>query len=126
MALDTSITSRDYLYGRLLAIADDIEGFALYKAGEKRLTNAIRLMQRFADRPFTTWRTIELSLQPYVERLGGNYGTALLDEVMNQFNPEEFALDKALSGEFLLGFHCQRLSIRNAKQKKSDDTKGNE
>ena len=125
MALDTSITSRDYLYGRLLAIADDIEGFALYKSGEKRLTNAIRMMQRFADRPFSTWRTIELSLQPYIERLGGTYGTAQLDEVMAQFKPEEFAVDKALSGEFLLGFHCQRLSIRNAKSKKSDEKQGN-
>ena len=124
MALDTSNTSRDYLYGRLLAVADEIESFALYKTGEKRLSNAIRLMQRFADKPFSTWRTIELSLQPSIERLGGTYGTTLLDEIMNQFDPEEFMLDRALSGQFLLGFHCQRLTLRNAKQKKTDDSKG--
>ena len=124
MALDTSNTSRDYLYGRLLAVADEIESFALYKIGEKRLSNAIRLMQRFADKPYTTWRTIELSLQPYIARLGGTYGTTLLDEIMNQFDANEFVLDQALSAEFLLGFHCQRLNLRKAKQKQSDTETG--
>jgi len=121
MALDVSNSSRDYLYGRLLAVADEIESFALYKTGEKRMSNALRLMQRFADKPFSTWRTIELSLQPYVARLGGTYKTALLDEIMNQFDPDEFMLDQTLNGQFLLGFHCQRLSLRDAKQKKSDE-----
>lgn len=124
MALDTSNTSRDYLYGRLLAVADEIESFALYKTGEKRMSNAIRLMQRFADKPYTTWRTIELSLQPYIARLGGTYGTTQLDEIMNQFDANEFVLDQALSAEFLLGFHCQRLSLRNAKQKQPDTNTG--
>jgi hypothetical protein len=30
------------------------------------------LMQRFADRPFSTWRNIELALQPYTQRLQGS------------------------------------------------------
>lgn len=49
MGLDETNTSRDYLYGRLLAVAERIERVALSVAEEKRPTNAERLMQRFAD-----------------------------------------------------------------------------
>src|SRR3972149_3686674 len=62
MALDESRRSRDYLYGRLLALADSLEQWALNKAGENRQTNAARLMQRFADCPYSTRREIELVL----------------------------------------------------------------
>jgi CRISPR-associated protein Csd1 len=128
MALETENHSRDYLYGRLLAIAENIEQFALDKAGEKRSTTAGRLMQRFADRPFSTWKNIELALQPYMQRLQNTYGGFVvdrkqkLDEVQNLFLSEDFIKDKALSGEFLLGFHCQRLALR----KKNDTVKNEE
>ena len=51
MSLETDNTSRDYLYGRLLAIAEHIEARALFLADERRDTNAARQMQRFADFP---------------------------------------------------------------------------
>jgi CRISPR-associated protein Csd1 len=35
----------------------------------------------------------------------------LLDEVMAMFRPAEFVDDSALSGEFLLGYHCQREAL---------------
>ena len=69
MALELKRTARDYLYGRLLAIAENIEERALYVGGEKRDTSAAKLMQRFADHPYSTWKTIELSLSPYKTRL---------------------------------------------------------
>ncbi len=110
MALDRDRKKRDYLYGRLLAIADRLEGHALYKAGEKRDTNAARYMQQFAERPNKTWRQIYLSLSPYMARLGGaKYYKDMMDEVMCKFDPiEDFTIDKPLSGEFILGYHCQR------------------
>lgn len=112
MALDENRTTRDYLYGRLLAIADRLEGQALYKAKEKRDTNAARFMQLFADHPYKTWRQIELALSPYKARLGGgHFYTGLIDEVMCKFTPEDFNNDKPLSGEFLLGYHCQRAEL---------------
>ena len=115
MALDESRTTRDYLYGRLLALADSLEQWALNKAGENRQTNAARLMQRFADCPYSTWRTIELSLTPYKARLGGqsHKRQALIDKVHDMFDsPEDYTSDKKLSGEFLLGYHCQREALR--------------
>lgn len=118
MALELDRTSRDYLYGRLLAIAEHIESRALYIAGEKRDTTAARLMQRFADRPSSTWRTIELSLRPYMTRLrnlrpGMLYAMEkLLDDVITAFKDDSFTDDATLSGEFLLGYHCQRQTLR--------------
>lgn len=128
MALDKNRKSRDYLYGRLLAAADCLEQFALFASEKKRDTNAARLMQRFADRPCSTWKSIELSLAPYKARLGGRAKKYLdaIGETMCLFDPpEDFINDKPLSGEFLLGYHCQREDLRSKKdelQNIDDDT----
>ncbi len=130
MGLEQDNTSRDYLYGRLLAIAERLEDISLYVAGESRSTTAARLMQRFADRPSSTWRNIELALQPYIQRLKNNRAgflhniQVLLDSVMNKFSEGDFVNDKPLSGEFLLAYHNQRLELRN--KNKSTETNEND
>jgi len=110
MVLEKERTSRDYLYGRLLAIADLMEGSALRSAGESRQTTAIRLMQRFSEFPYTTWKDIELSLVPYAARLGpkAGYYEKKIAEVMDLFEGDDFRDNSKLSGEFLLAYHCQR------------------
>ncbi|WP_321491477.1 type I-C CRISPR-associated protein Cas8c/Csd1 [uncultured Desulfobacter sp.] len=119
MALEEERTTRDYLYGRLLAIAEKIEETALYVGGEDRPTTAARLMQRFADRPFSTWRNIELALQPYMQRLKSSRAgflvnrTKELDSIFEAFSPDDFISEKPLSGEFLLGYHCQKQAWQN-------------
>jgi CRISPR-associated protein Csd1 len=124
MSLDETRTTRDYLYGRLLALADSLEEWALNEAKENRSTNAARLMQRFAERPYSTWRTIELALTPYKARLGGKSKKRqrMIDEVIASFNGNDFTNDKRLSGEFLLGYHCQREFLRpgNAEDSNSE------
>ena len=114
MALDPDRKTRDYLYGRLLALADSLEQWALNKSGEDRQTNAARLMQRFAEHPYSTWRTIELSLSPYKARLGGKSQKrqTMIDEVKNMFDTEDFMSDKKLNGEFLLAYSCQREALK--------------
>lgn len=119
MALELERRTREYLYGRLLAIAEHIEGRALFVAGESRDTTAARLMQRFSDRPYSTWLTIEKSLQPYKTRLQSkrptflSWTTALLDQVHDLFlSVEDYVNDRPLSGEYLLGYHCQRSALR--------------
>jgi len=122
MALEEDRKTRDYLYGRLLAIAERIEEVALNVGGESRPTTAARLMQRFADRPFSTWRNINLGLQPYMQRLQGKRAGFLtnrmkeLDAVHDAFSSDDFTSDKPLSGEFLLGYHCQKQDWRNKKE----------
>ena len=127
MVLERDRTNRDYLYGRLLAVAEKIEETALWIADEKRPTAAARLMQRFADRPFSTWRIIELNLQPYMQRLQGNRAGFLvnrkkdLDEIYVAFESGDFTSDRQLTGEFLLGYHCQRQELNP--QKSDEETK---
>jgi CRISPR-associated protein Csd1 len=131
MTLERDRTTRDYLYGCLLAIADHIEGRALYLAKEKRETSAARLMQRFADHPFSTWRTIELSLSPYKTRLRSKRPLFLndmekqLDEVNGKFQSQDFLDDRRLSGEFLLGYHCQRQALWNKPETEAGQENGN-
>ena len=126
MGLDVENTSRDYLYGRLLALAEHMERTALYAASVERPTTALRLMQRFCDYPYTTWLTIYKQLQPYVQQLRVRRAGFLynmeseLDEVMNAFTSEDFTNDTKLQPEFLLGYHCQRLKLR---KKTLDDKK---
>ncbi len=127
MALETDRNTRDYLYGRLLALAEHLEGRALNVAGEQRDTNAARLMQRFADRPYSTWLTIETSLTPYKTRLRTKRPGFLvtvekqMDEVISSFKTEDFLSDVRLSGEFLLGYHCQRSALWGTADDKNDD-----
>lgn len=118
MALDRERKTRDYLFGRLLALAEHLESRALYVGGEKRPTNAEKLMQRFADRPQSTWLILETSLAPSKVRLSTKRPAFLhnmkqeIDTVVNAFETEDFVSDKRLTGEFLLGYHCQRTSLR--------------
>jgi CRISPR-associated protein Csd1 len=125
MSLETDRHSRDYLYGRLLAIAEHIEGRALFVGGETRDTTAAKLMQRFADRPASTWRIIEPRLRPYMSRLRAKRPQFLrtmeleLDAIVASFVGDDFTDDSKLTGEFLLGYHCQR-QILNPPKKDSD------
>lgn len=117
MSLDPNRTSRDYLYGRLLAVAEVLEKSALELADENRSTTAERYMQQFAERPYKTWRIIEPSLKPYMDRLQSNaprlkfWFKDKLDEIQCLFNPDDFMRNESLSGEFLLGYHCQRRKL---------------
>jgi len=130
MSLDESRTSRDYLYGRLLALADSIEGLALNVAQVERDTNAARLMQRFADHPYSTWRTLELQLTPYIAQLRSSRAAALrrrqslIDAVYALFETSgaesTFLDNRPLSGEFLLGFHSQREALKPRKDNSND------
>jgi CRISPR-associated protein Csd1 len=118
MALESERTTRDYLYGRLLALADHIESRALHVGGESRDTTAAKLMQRFAQRPASTWRTIELALTPAKSRLRAKRGgfmyemEKLHDQIVCAFQSDDFIADTPLSGEFLLGYHCQREALK--------------
>ncbi len=134
MALDENYHSRDYLYGRLLAVAERIESVALSVTDENRPTNAARLMQRFADRPAQTWLLIHKALDPYMQRLQVSRTGFLnnqreeLETISSAFTIEDFNNNAPLSGEFLLGYYCQRQKMKqdsaeNAANYKAKQTK---
>ena len=123
MSLETENTSRDYLFGRLFAVLEKIESKALQVAGETRSTNAERYLQRFAMRPLTTWLQIANGLEPYKDRLRNNRYMGFLrnrekelDEIgvaLNEYRKAGIAMDDPLNGEFLLGYHSQKMAYRH-------------
>ena len=52
VALDKKETDRNYLYGRLLAVADRIEYLTYDEKDSGRITNAKRYMNTFSQRPY--------------------------------------------------------------------------
>ncbi|OLN22430.1 type I-C CRISPR-associated protein Cas8c/Csd1 [Domibacillus antri] len=121
VSLDLQNKDRDYLFGRLLALADVLERQALGR-DEKRATNAIRYMHSFAQHPERTWCIIQGALQPYQARLGTrvSYLNRLIDEVGASIKIEDFN-NKSLSGKYLLGFYSQRNELYKKKETKPED-----
>lgn len=116
VALDLENDTRDYLFGRLLAVADVLERRAL--GDEKRATNAIRYMNEFSKHPARTWLTIQQCLQPYQARLGvaAAYWTKIIDEIGSRIKVEDYN-NQPLSGVYLLGFYSQRHDLYQKKDK---------
>jgi len=127
MSLDETRKTRDYLFGRLLAIADVLEERTLSEAEKNRPTNATRYMQQFSQRPFSTWKQIHELITPYFMRQGDNasYYKWLIAQVEDLFTPEDFISNKPLTGEYLLGYYCQRQKMWEKKEKPTSDTNDN-
>ena len=129
LALEESRTSRDYLYGRLLAVAQQEENAALQKAGESRETNAVRYMQQFAMKPASTWKNLYVDkLAPYRKRLEPGlreWFEKKIQDIESLFNIDDYISDKALSGEFLVGYHCQLKAFRKNSDNSDNATNDN-
>lgn len=120
MSLDKTITERGYLYGRLLAVAELLEKAAQKASSDtERPTNAEKLMQRFSSHPHSTWQTLHKALEPYFQILTKNkpgwktYYDKELASIHDLFDPNDFINDTKVSGEFLLGYYCQKSDMFN-------------
>jgi CRISPR-associated protein Csd1 len=114
VSVDKESTDIVYNCGRLLAVADAIERFALSLKDEKRETSAIRYFTRFAAAPCKTWGIINNKLNIYIQQLGakGNKYYKLMGEISSKIPPEQFATLRNLDGRMVLGFDAQRNEIR--------------
>jgi CRISPR-associated protein Csd1 len=135
MEMELDQKSRDYLWGCLLALAEVTERYSLEKLSqENRSTNAERLFARFAEQPFATWTNIELALQPSLTRLASGDKLAQwigrrfkehADEIMKEGFEKSglsYTDNSRLSGEFLLGYHCQRHDLYKSKKPDNNQT----
>lgn len=124
MALDKKCKKRDYLYGRLLAVAERVEWCTYIKDKDlKRVTNAKRYMTTFSQRPYTTWKILEENLQPYLNKLEfktRTYYENVLNEILWLFEKADYHNDTPLEGLYLLGYHCQLFEFQQNKEKKED------
>ena len=121
MALETNNRERAYLFGRLLAYAEQAESLALKKSEENRQTNAVRRMHQFSKRPASTWRLLDEQLVYYYGKLDdrGSWFKSQIDAVMAMFDRTEFD-DRPLDDVYLLGYHSQLAELH---RKKDDKTK---
>lgn len=132
MKIDENYTNIDYLCGRLLAVADEIERYALRDQYNSvvRTTNAMRYFSRFMQSPCTTWEMINNKMDTYISRLGqkANYLIQLKEEISSKIDPEEFFKIRNLDGRAALGFDSQKKEIRDrnmeiSKNKKNEEDK---
>jgi len=124
VGLDENQEDRDYLYGRLLAVADKLESTVLEDREENRESNAKRYMQRFAKYPCSTWKLLYTDkLQPYLKYLKQTHPKlyvwyeGIIQNISDKFAFDDFSSDKALSGKFLLGYHCQQKDFWRKREK---------
>ena len=115
-----------YNCGRLLAVADAIESWALKESsdgGSIRTTNAMRYFTRFSISPCKTWGIINDKLNPYKQRLGAKGGKLykLLGEISSLIDPEEFEKAVNLDGCMILGFDTQRQALFNTSRKEKNE-----
>ena len=85
-------------------------------------------MNNFSQRPFETWKVIEESIQPYMNKLGIAerwFYENLLNDIYDLFEKETFCDNSRLDGLYLLGFHSQSYDLK-VKKENSEDKKEEE
>lgn len=123
MALDKNCRSRDYLFGRLLAVAEAAEN-STYDREQERSTNAERYFEKFSNSPSTTWGVILQRLSPYFNRMDKGkriYYKNLIDEITEMFERSDFNDNSKLAPEFLLAYSCQRRELYAKRQHDKSD-----
>ncbi len=67
--LNDKLNDRGYLFGRLLAIANQVEMEVLQTENNKAVyTNAQRYMSKMPVNPIGTWKNVYVHLEPYLEK----------------------------------------------------------
>ncbi|MBB4822800.1 CRISPR-associated protein Csd1 [Sporosarcina luteola] len=121
MALELENRNRDYLFGRLLGVAEVFEAWELKQKKDSRTTNAARYFNAFSQHPARVWMTIQKQLNPYKVRpseFSGRYIT-LLQEIEDQLKTEDMN-NTALGPLFLLGYSSQVRDLYTKKDRKEE------
>lgn len=124
--VDETIDDRSYLFGRILACAEQIERRVQSQTGETRPTNAERLRLVFVQRPAKTTALLQQKLTPYLNRMRANgvsrdkrYST--LQELVGRLGAEKYT-NKPLNELYLLGYACQMMDFREENAAYSKNT----
>lgn len=122
VAIQEDNNSRDYLFGRLLGVAEVMERSVLKERGENRSTNATRYFNAFSQRPARTWHVIRKQLNPYFERQGtkATRYAKIIQELEARLTIEQMT-DATLSPVFLLGYSSQVQAMYTKKEEVTND-----
>lgn len=126
MAINNACSDRSYLFGRILACADQLESWSLYNPrmeNSHRPTNALRMEAAFVQHPAKTTMLLRQKLIPYLERLikadKSIYTNQLMLELIDRIPPEEFT-DAPLSELYLLGYASQKADFFSKNKNEAD------
>ena len=130
MGLDKNCSDRSYVFGRILACAEQVERYGQRLSGADtgtRVTNAERLMVAFTKRPKHTTDLLHTKLRPYLDRIRtkSNYDSSAyltMLSLLDRLGPEAFT-DEPLSEKYLLGYASQKLAFmeKNKEYKEQQD-----
>lgn len=130
MGLDKNCSDRSYVFGRILACAEQVERHGQRLSGADtgtRVTNAERLMVAFTKRPKHTTDLLHTKLRPYLDRIRtkSNYDSSAyltMLSLLDRLGPEAFT-DEPLSEKYLLGYASQKLAFmeKNKEYKEQQD-----
>lgn len=120
MGLDRSCTDSSYLFGRLLAYLENIEGYALYKSGQKRQTTAERLMPVFSQKPVSTYKHLYENAIKYFKKVKNDTLVHKWKMEMHEIIsliPFDGIKNSPLSPSYILGYHAQMHEFECEKEK---------
>lgn len=125
---------RSFLFGRLLAVLDEMETKALNQEAKQRgeenndirMTNAKRYWNAYTKRPAKTYATIKGKVMPYLKKMSSGsvaYFESISQEILALMDAGDFK-DNMLSELYLPGYYCQREEIRRYKGKNENEKSG--
>lgn len=125
--LDMSARNRDYLFGRLLAVAHKLEMDTMSpKERNKVKTAAVQSMTAFVQNPENVWMHLYCKLLPKLKEVGADGRSArryqrLFGEIETLFLPNERISRLPLSYLFLIGFSAQLRELYLPKEERQGE-----
>ena len=129
--LDEMNNSRDYLYGRLLAVIELIETTA---TSSDKITNAEKLWATYMQSPQKTYGILIKRIRPYLDRLKKNnkyyyYYDTLLSELTNAINDLDLSngqQNSRLNEDFIFGYYAQKKQTYTKKMNQGEENNHDE
>lgn len=140
--LEKDKQTRDYLYGRLLAVYEKIETDAMMpamgsnekgnvdKSGGHRVTNVEKIWAAFFQAPERMLETLHSKIRPYLNKLKANqpgkytFYNRLLGEIQTDIRDAESYLsnkNKALNEDAVFGYYAQNKDFYTPRKEKKEN-----
>lgn len=122
MSVDVNNTDRSYLYGRLLAIYEEIER-STYDKTETRIPNAVKLKERFVKNPLHTLGILDKQIIPYMDKHSAenrDYYNGLMGTVTEMLNNPT---NIPLSETYIFGYYQQLKDLKEKDLKEQEKMK---
>ncbi len=136
--LEKEKQTRDYLYGRLLAIYEKVEMDAMTSPDKKddaesnalRITNVEKVWSAFFQAPERMLETLHMKVSPYLHKLKANqagkyrYYNNLIGEIQTEIRDAETYIvnkNKALNEDAVFGYYAQNKDLYTPRAEKKEN-----